>query len=73
MSCTAAGNVVTCTAGQCESGYALNSEANDINSACVGKMSLSIIKIIIIIIIISIYFVKRHKVVTSEALYSMQG
>jgi len=40
MACTAVGTSVTCTAGMCESGYALNAEAVDINSACTGKMQI---------------------------------
>lgn len=35
---TAVQTTVTCTSGTCETGYALNSDALDINSACVGKM-----------------------------------
>ena len=38
MACSAVGTSVTCTSGMCESGYALNSDALDVNSACVGKL-----------------------------------
>ena len=41
MSCTAVGTSVTCTAGMCDAEYALDAEANDINSACVGQSTVS--------------------------------
>jgi len=39
LQCTAVGDSVKCTPGMCENEYALNDEATDINSACVGKTS----------------------------------